>query len=86
MCGRDQPGHRVAWSARLRPLLDRGRDRILECVFRQVEVAELADQRRENAPAFLMKDVFDPHGRPVVRLLHRAAAADDGVSAAVRAP
>src|SRR6202521_3697899 len=50
--GGDQPGPRILRHAIARPLLERRPERIVQRFFGQVEVAEEADQCRENAARF----------------------------------
>ncbi len=46
--GRDQPWHRIRGNAVARPLLDGGLERVLHRLFGEIEIAEQADQRRED--------------------------------------
>src|ERR1700704_3434202 len=49
----DQPGARVRRHAGGRPLLDRCRERLQQGLLRELEIADEADQRREDATRLL---------------------------------
>src|SRR5207244_3943578 len=53
--GRQQPGTRFLWNAVCRPVLDRLEQRLLDQLFRQVEVPQRPDQRRRQ-PASLLPE------------------------------
>jgi len=57
--GRDQPGAGIVRRPVARPPLDGGRDCVLKGVLRELEVAEDADQGREDAAPLLAEDGFD---------------------------
>src|SRR5262249_17790647 len=57
--GRDQPGRRVARRSLARPAFDGGGERVLEGVLGKLEVAEDADQGREDAAPLLADDLFE---------------------------
>src|SRR5439155_25800020 len=57
--GRDQPGAGILRRAVAGPALQGGRDRVLEGVLRELEVAEDADQGGEDAAPLLAEDGFD---------------------------
>jgi hypothetical protein len=54
--GRDEPGARVVGRPVPRPALGGGRERLLRGFLGELEVAEEADQRREDAPPLVAKD------------------------------
>ena len=47
--GGDEPGARVRGNAVARPLLDRGRERVVHRLLGEIEIAEQADQGGEHA-------------------------------------
>ena len=67
-CGRHQPGARVGGYAVARPTLRGDRERLLRGFLGEVEVAEEADQGREDAPPLVAEDVargsLPLHDRP----------------------
>lgn len=56
---RDEPRARVGGRAFDRPLLDRRRERVLKRLLGEIEVAEEADQRRQNAAGLRAVDRLD---------------------------
>jgi hypothetical protein len=56
---RNQPRARVGRDAVARPLLDRGGERVVQGLLRDVEIAEQADERRQHATRFGAVDGFD---------------------------
>ena len=57
--GRDEPRDGIVRHAFAGPLLDGRRERIVERLFGEVEIAEQADERREHSPGVGAVDVFD---------------------------
>ena len=47
---RDQPGARVPRDAGTGPLLDRGRECVVQRLLGEIEIAEEADQRGQDTP------------------------------------
>ena len=60
---RDQPGARVRRRPLLRPVLQGHCEGFLQCLFRQVEVTQKADQRGENPPRLVPVKAIDIHER-----------------------
>jgi hypothetical protein len=56
---RDEPRARVRGHARLRPLLQRCRDGVVQRLLGEVEITEEADERREDAARLGPVDCFD---------------------------
>jgi hypothetical protein len=56
---RDQPGRGVRGRAFARPALGGNREGLLRGFLGEVEVAEEADQRSEDAPPFVVKDALE---------------------------
>ena len=56
---RHEPARRVGGHTVARPALDRGRDRVLESVLGEVEVAEDADQGCEDASVLLAEELLE---------------------------
>ncbi len=57
--GRNEPGARIRRGAVDRPALDRGRERVLERLLGEIEIAEEADQSGENAAGLGAVDRLD---------------------------
>jgi hypothetical protein len=57
--GGDKPRARIVGSARARPPLGGDRERLLSGLLGEVEVAEEADQRGEDAPPLVAEDPFE---------------------------
>ena len=85
--GRDQPRHRIRGNAVARPLLDGGLERVLHRLFGEIEVAEQADQGRQDlarvAPVERGHDRADlrrrrPRSRRSWRLDRSASRSDAG--------
>jgi hypothetical protein len=55
----DQPGARISRNAFRRPLLDRRREGFLQRLLGELEIADEADQRREDATRLLPEDPLD---------------------------
>ena len=66
--GRNQPGARVGRHALARPLLDRRGERVVQRLLGEVEVAEQADQRGEDAARLGAVDRLDRLARAVDRV------------------
>src|SRR5919109_2194768 len=45
---RNEPGSRIVGHAFLRPLIERGRESIVQPLLREIEIAQQADEGREN--------------------------------------
>src|SRR5919201_4739482 len=58
-CRRDQPRGRIRRSPVARPPLCRNCKRLLRGFLGEIEVAEEADQRGDNTPPLVPKDLFD---------------------------
>ena len=56
----DEPGARISRDAFARPLHERGSEGILHGVLGELKVAKQADQRGQNAAAFVAENKFDP--------------------------
>src|SRR5438128_6351408 len=50
--GRHEPGPRILWNAFVRPLLERGHERVLREIFSSADVARHARQRRDESGRF----------------------------------
>ncbi len=57
--GRRDPGRGVLGRAVLGPVLERDDHRVLECLFREVEVVQGPDQSGQHEPRLLAKDSLD---------------------------
>ena len=55
------------------PLFDRARKRFLRRVFREIEVAEHADESREYSPELLTVEALDTGGGVIHRHIHPMA-------------
>jgi hypothetical protein len=72
--GADEPCHGVRRLARCRPLLESGREGLLQPLLGQVEVAQQPDQRGQDPPVFRVEQLVDSHGLSMGRLPHPADA------------